>query len=103
MRYKADYAPSYLLDPVRESDLGADIAQQFLLQEEYTWFPLKECIPLLDKHRYICFSQRGSLDEDPGPEQSMRLSQYLPCWLTFCVSLKSPMTFHLMFSPTLIS
>jgi len=52
MRYKGEYAPSYLLDP-----------------EEYTWFRLNECIPLLDQHRYGCFSRpANSLDEDPGPE-----------------------------------
>jgi len=53
MRYKGDYAPSYLLDP-----------------EAYAWFPLKECTPLLEKHRYGCFSKpEHSLDEDPGPEE----------------------------------
>lgn len=39
MRYKGDYAPSYLLDP-----------------EEYTWHPLEECRPLLDKYRYVSFA-----------------------------------------------
>jgi len=53
MRYKGDYSPSFLLDP-----------------EEYTWFPLKECAPHLDKHRYVSFAHPDAyFDEDPGPEE----------------------------------
>lgn len=40
MRYKGDYSPSYLADP-----------------ETYEWFPLASCIPILQKHRYACFSE----------------------------------------------
>lgn len=39
MRYKGEYSPSFLLDP-----------------ETYTWYPLKDCIKLLDEYRYACFS-----------------------------------------------
>ncbi|PCH41274.1 hypothetical protein WOLCODRAFT_100182 [Wolfiporia cocos MD-104 SS10] len=39
MRYKGQYAPSYLVDP-----------------EEYTWHPLEKCIPLLEKYRYVSFA-----------------------------------------------
>ncbi|KAF8639714.1 hypothetical protein AX17_000976 [Amanita inopinata Kibby_2008] len=39
MRYKGEYSPSYLADPV-----------------SYQWYPLKECIPLLERYRYACFS-----------------------------------------------
>ncbi|KAJ8457239.1 hypothetical protein ONZ51_g11657 [Trametes cubensis] len=39
MRYKADYAPSYLTDP-----------------EEYTWHPLERCRPLLDQFHHACFA-----------------------------------------------
>ncbi|TFK55797.1 hypothetical protein OE88DRAFT_1621421 [Heliocybe sulcata] len=39
MRYKADYSPSYLADP-----------------EEYTWYPLDKCVPLLEDNRYACFA-----------------------------------------------
>ncbi|KAI9307120.1 arginine-tRNA-protein transferase [Cunninghamella echinulata] len=40
MKYKGKYHPSYLLDP-----------------EAYEWFSLdKVCIPLLDKHKYVSFS-----------------------------------------------
>jgi hypothetical protein len=51
MRYKGEYSPSFLLDP-----------------EEYSWHPLKECVPLLDKCNYVCFahperSSRRILDE----------------------------------------
>ena len=38
MRYKGDYAPSYLADP-----------------EDYTWHPLEKCRPLLDQYRYASF------------------------------------------------
>ncbi|KIO18649.1 hypothetical protein M407DRAFT_149326 [Tulasnella calospora MUT 4182] len=40
MRYKAQYAPSFLLDP-----------------EEYSWCPTEKALPLLDKHRYVPFSK----------------------------------------------
>lgn len=46
MRYKGEYSPSFLLDP-----------------EEYSWHPLKECVPLLDKYAYACFTH---------PERSSR-------------------------------
>lgn len=40
MKYKGKYHPSYLLDP-----------------EAYEWFSLdKVCTPLLDKHKYVSFS-----------------------------------------------
>lgn len=39
MRYKGEYAPSYLLDP-----------------EEYTWHPLEECRSLLEKYHYAAFA-----------------------------------------------
>lgn len=38
MRYKAEYAPSYLLDP-----------------EEYTWHLFDQCKPILDNFRYATF------------------------------------------------
>ena len=59
MRYKGEYAPSFLLDP-----------------EEYTWQPLATCVPLLERDgiRYVSFvhpehSLRG--DEVP-PERELR-------------------------------
>ncbi|KAF8493516.1 arginine-tRNA-protein transferase [Gautieria morchelliformis] len=53
MRYKGDYKPSYLLDP-----------------EEYTWYSMEACIPILERHRYACFAHpENSLEEDPGPEE----------------------------------
>jgi hypothetical protein len=49
MRYKGDYAPSYLADP-----------------ETYEWYPLSACVPLLEKHRYACFSNPArSITEVP--------------------------------------
>ncbi|KAG8992087.1 Arginyl-tRNA--protein transferase 1 [Tulasnella sp. 427] len=38
MKYKGQYAPSFLLDP-----------------EEYTWCPTEKAFPLLDKHLYVPF------------------------------------------------
>ncbi|TFL04391.1 arginine-tRNA-protein transferase [Pterulicium gracile] len=57
MRYKGDYQPSFLADP-----------------EDYTWHPLDiVCRPLLEKHRYACFSapERSSnaeVDDDEDLE-----------------------------------
>ncbi|KAF8974203.1 arginine-tRNA-protein transferase [Flammula alnicola] len=54
MRYKGEYAPSFLADP-----------------ETYEWFPLEVCVPLLEKHRYACFSQppHSSQDDDGLDEE----------------------------------
>jgi len=64
MRYKGDYAPSFLADP-----------------EEYTWHPLEQCQPLLDKYRYVSFSHpqhnlQGSPDvsEDAAQESDLPAS-----------------------------
>ncbi|KAJ7095266.1 arginine-tRNA-protein transferase [Mycena belliarum] len=48
MRYKGEYLPSYLADP-----------------ETYVWFPLLHCIPLLEKHRYACFSYPEHSSSNP--------------------------------------
>ncbi|KAF9482516.1 hypothetical protein BDN70DRAFT_432045 [Pholiota conissans] len=47
MRYKGDYAPSYLADP-----------------ETHEWYPLATCTPLLAKHRYACFSDPSHSSEE---------------------------------------
>ncbi|KAF5322217.1 hypothetical protein D9619_000501 [Psilocybe cf. subviscida] len=47
MRYKGEYAPSYLADP-----------------ETYEWFPLGTCIPIMEKNRYACFSTPSHSDND---------------------------------------
>jgi arginyl-tRNA---protein transferase len=39
MRYKGEYSPSYLADP-----------------EDYSWHRIEDCVPLLEKNRYACFS-----------------------------------------------
>lgn len=50
MRYKSEYAPSYLLDP-----------------ENYEWFPLEFCKSLLEKNRYACFSEpKHSVQSSPA-------------------------------------
>ncbi|KAI9056577.1 hypothetical protein FKP32DRAFT_1599303 [Trametes sanguinea] len=62
MRYKGDYAPSYLADP-----------------EEYTWFPLERCRSLLDQYHYACFADpEHSLKEpsrapDPTPDLPLEI------------------------------
>ncbi|KAI0335581.1 hypothetical protein GY45DRAFT_1350777 [Cubamyces sp. BRFM 1775] len=62
MRYKGDYAPSYLTDP-----------------EEYTWHPLERCRPLLDLFHYACFAhpehslETPASSADPAPELSPEL------------------------------
>ncbi|PFH51424.1 hypothetical protein AMATHDRAFT_59176 [Amanita thiersii Skay4041] len=43
MRYKGQYSPSYLVDPVT-----------------CHWYPYKDCASLLDKYRYACFSDPSS-------------------------------------------
>jgi len=51
MRYKGEYSPSYLCDP-----------------ETYEWYPLETCKPLLEKHRYACFSDPSHSIDNPGDE-----------------------------------
>ncbi|EJD48548.1 hypothetical protein AURDEDRAFT_112971 [Auricularia subglabra TFB-10046 SS5] len=56
MRYKGEYAPSYLLDP-----------------ESYAWHPLEEWVPLLEKHHYasIARPERNTIQrESPSDEAS---------------------------------
>jgi len=39
--------------------------------EDFTWHPLKTCVPFLDKYRFACFTHpEHSLEgsQDPGPE-----------------------------------
>ena len=49
MRYKGEYAPSYLADP-----------------EDYTWHPLEKCRPLLDTYRYASFAHPEHNLEGPS-------------------------------------
>lgn len=72
MRYKADYSPSYLADPVT-----------------YQWYPLKDCIPLLEKNRYACFSDpslsikgNGQPDDTSYPSPGEELMQCVRVKLT---------------------
>ncbi|KAI0091932.1 arginine-tRNA-protein transferase [Irpex rosettiformis] len=69
MRYKGEYSPSYLADP-----------------EDYSWHPLEECVPLLEKNRYACFAHpEHSIEGDyvgpplsPDPSPSLlEKAQYL--------------------------
>ncbi|EIM88514.1 uncharacterized protein STEHIDRAFT_95770 [Stereum hirsutum FP-91666 SS1] len=59
MRYKGEYAPSYLADP-----------------EEYTWHPIETCKPLLEKTRYVSFAHpEHSTNEPADPSAGKRLSR----------------------------
>ncbi|KAI0832538.1 arginine-tRNA-protein transferase [Trametes gibbosa] len=49
MRYKGDFSPSYLADP-----------------EDYEWYPLEMCRPLLDKYHYACFAHPERSLETPA-------------------------------------
>jgi len=54
MRYKGEYQPSYLLDP-----------------ESYAWHPIAECVPELEKHPYVSFSDPSRFrDAPPCPSPS---------------------------------
>ncbi|KAH9843904.1 arginine-tRNA-protein transferase [Rhodofomes roseus] len=63
MRYKGDYAPSYLADP-----------------EEYTWCPFEQCRPALEGHRYVSFAHpEHNLEGPPDvPEDDSIQEQELP-------------------------
>ncbi|KIM90668.1 hypothetical protein PILCRDRAFT_811124 [Piloderma croceum F 1598] len=74
MRYKADYSPSYLVDP-----------------EEFTWHPMEACIPLLDKYRYACFTHpEHSLEgsRDPGPESGQPVPDDVLCEISIIDSMQ---------------
>ncbi|KAF5369803.1 hypothetical protein D9758_001173 [Tetrapyrgos nigripes] len=78
MRYKGEYQPSYLCDPVspyaQSSSRLADLSQ-----ETYSWFPFSECAQLLDKNRYGCFSSpERSLEGPPGLELEDEFEDYEP-------------------------
>ncbi|KAG2146708.1 arginine-tRNA-protein transferase [Suillus clintonianus] len=63
MKYKGGYAPSYIADP-----------------EEFTWFPLADCIPQLERFRYAAFVHpENSLEgpQDPGEGPPVRVSEEL--------------------------
>ncbi|TEB30154.1 hypothetical protein FA13DRAFT_1733968 [Coprinellus micaceus] len=38
------------------------------MQETYLWYPLEECIPLLDKYRYACFTDPTQSIGGDAPE-----------------------------------
>ncbi|KAG1755820.1 arginine-tRNA-protein transferase [Suillus lakei] len=63
MKYKGEYSPSYLADP-----------------EKFTWFPLVDCVPQLEKFRYAAFVHpEHSLEgpQDPGEGPPVRVSEEL--------------------------
>ncbi|KAG1874557.1 arginine-tRNA-protein transferase [Suillus subalutaceus] len=63
MKYKGGFSPSYLADP-----------------EEFTWVPLADCIPQLEKFRYAAFVHpEHSLEgpQDPGEGPPVRVPEEL--------------------------
>jgi hypothetical protein len=98
MRYKGDYSPSYLVDPVR-------ILQRVVFmttddeQETYAWYPLPGCLPLLEKNRYACFSNPSHSSNDlsqPNAESGKVNSPQLSQVILSCVipSQQSLMSYH---------
>ncbi|KII95226.1 hypothetical protein PLICRDRAFT_34070 [Plicaturopsis crispa FD-325 SS-3] len=62
MRYKGEYAPSYLADP-----------------ETYEWYPLQKCLPLLADNRYACFADPEHSSNEPAvPNPPRRPEPQLP-------------------------
>ncbi|KAJ4481419.1 arginine-tRNA-protein transferase [Lentinula edodes] len=56
MRYKGEYQPSFLCDPVESL-------------ETFEWYPFADCTALLAEYRYACFSRpERSLRGEPDPE-----------------------------------
>ena len=62
MRYKGDYQPSELLCPT-----------------SLEWFPLKNCIPLMEKHKFTPFEPKLAAERDSVPDDQIELLQvYAP-------------------------
>ncbi|KJA29955.1 hypothetical protein HYPSUDRAFT_174975 [Hypholoma sublateritium FD-334 SS-4] len=61
MRYKGEYAPSYLADP-----------------ETYAWYPLESCIPALETHRYACFSNPSHSSANDEDLEELAVTSQLP-------------------------
>jgi arginine-tRNA-protein transferase len=75
MRYKGEYAPSYLADPVRIPPPSAWLRSVLtVLQETYDWYPIEKCIPLLKTNRYSSFShpEHNLGPSDPLPPRKCR-------------------------------
>src|SRR5712691_5346063 len=56
MKYKGEYSPSYLADPVCHSLPRIPWFTSPLLQEDFSWHPLSVCRDALDRFRYACFT-----------------------------------------------
>jgi len=75
MRYKGEYSPSFLADPVIIQQFSLPSLIWYGLKETYDWFPLSSCVPLLERHRYACFSHPDhSLVEFPDEGQGKWLT-----------------------------
>ncbi|KIY71463.1 hypothetical protein CYLTODRAFT_429499 [Cylindrobasidium torrendii FP15055 ss-10] len=63
MRYKGEYSPSYLADPIT-----------------YGWYPLDQCKKVLDKNRYACFSIPEACTNEPAPSEGRETILAIPHW-----------------------
>ena len=58
MRYKGEYQPSELMCPT-----------------SLEWYPLKNCIPLIEKHKFTPFEPKLATDRDSIPDDQIELLQ----------------------------
>ncbi|KAF5393600.1 hypothetical protein D9757_000124 [Collybiopsis confluens] len=83
MRYKGEYQPSYLSDPVECLsahcfDWECQLKLKFF-QETHEWHPFGECSKLLNEFRYACFSHpERSIRGEPGSELVQEFKEYDP-------------------------
>jgi hypothetical protein len=79
MKYKAGYAPSQLLDPVRHSWYFVVVvnSRRRLNQENFQWYPFTECARLLDENHYACFSSPERSLKEKGTDEGLFVVQYL--------------------------
>lgn len=69
MKYKGEFSPSYLADPVCYSYLYCPDQSSLttLLQEDFNWHPLSACENALERFRYACFTHPEHSLEGPPP------------------------------------
>lgn len=68
MKYKGEFSPSYLADPVCTFTLSASARiHSSPLQEDFSWHPLSACENALERFRYACFAHpERSLEGQPS-------------------------------------
>ncbi len=86
MRYKGDYFPSYLLDPVSIASKYSWIrSNENSTQEKYSWHPLQPVVSMLDKYRYVSFANpEHSLEGRNVPAMGMFFVYIFKCTFLIC-------------------